>query len=127
MHGSQRDARIRHSGALDFPHGLLWACYLPEPAQAQAMAEENFRRCLALLEHLDLHPRSDGLMPPFNLLMTRDWLWIVPRSREHWGSISINALGFAGSLLVKDETQLQELEAGGLSRALHGVVSESGT
>jgi ATP adenylyltransferase len=44
---------------------------------------------------------------PYNLLLTREWMLLVPRSREHYASISVNALGFAGSLLVKDNAQLE--------------------
>jgi ATP adenylyltransferase len=43
----------------------------------------------------------------YNLLVTRDWMLLIPRSKEHFESISINALGFAGSLFVRN---LEELE-----------------
>ena len=43
---------------------------------------------------------------PYNLLVTRDWMLLVPRSLEKCGSISVNALGFAGSLLIRDEQEL---------------------
>jgi ATP adenylyltransferase len=44
---------------------------------------------------------------PYNLLLTREWMLLVPRSREQYASISVNALGFAGSLFVKDKAQLE--------------------
>ena len=43
---------------------------------------------------------------PYNLLLTRDWMLFVPRSVEKHGSISVNAMGFAGSLLARDEGEL---------------------
>lgn len=43
---------------------------------------------------------------PYNLLVTREWMLFVPRSVEMFGSISVNALGFAGSLLARDEKEL---------------------
>ena len=49
-------------------------------------------------------PRQSG---PYNLLLTREWMLLVPRLREHYASISVNALGFAGSLFVKDNAQLK--------------------
>ncbi|WP_338462992.1 DUF4922 domain-containing protein [Synechococcus elongatus IITB7] len=53
----------------------------------------------------------DGDRPPaYNLLLTRQWLLIVPRSRESHLHISVNALGFAGALLVRDQAQLQQLQ-----------------
>jgi len=50
---------------------------------------------------------------PYNLLLTREWMLLVPRSRERFDSISINALAFAGSLFVKDEAQLERVREAG--------------
>jgi ATP adenylyltransferase len=53
---------------------------------------------------------------PYNLLVTRRWMLAVPRSRERFDSISVNALGFAGSLFVRDAAEMQRLrEAGPMS------------
>jgi ATP adenylyltransferase len=58
---------------------------------------------------------------PYNLLVTRDWLLVVPRSREHAGGVSINALGYAGSLFVRDGAELARLREMGPMRALAAV------
>ncbi len=58
---------------------------------------------------------------PYNLLLTRRWMLLVPRSREHYASISVNALGFAGSLFVKDKAQLQCVRDVGPMRLLREV------
>ena len=58
---------------------------------------------------------------PYNLLVTRQWLLLVPRSQEFFEGISINALGFAGALLVKDEAQLAILRTRGPLTALRHV------
>jgi ATP adenylyltransferase len=58
---------------------------------------------------------------PYNLLATRQWLLLVPRAQEFFEGISINALGFAGALLVKDATQLERLRAVGPMTALQRV------
>ena len=47
---------------------------------------------------------------PYNLLLTREWMLLVPRSEEFFESISVNALGFAGALLVQNELQMQLLK-----------------
>ncbi|MBN3766950.1 DUF4922 domain-containing protein [Burkholderia sp. Ac-20365] len=39
---------------------------------------------------------------PYNLLVTRRWMLVVPRSAERVDGISVNALGYAGSLFVRD-------------------------
>lgn len=59
--------------------------------------------------------KQDG---PYNLLFTRDWVLLVPRSNEFIDSISINALGFAGALLVRNEAQMQVLKRYGCMAAL---------
>jgi len=43
----------------------------------------------------------------YNLLITREWMLIIPRQHEEFNSISINSLGFAGALLVKNQQQMQ--------------------
>jgi len=47
---------------------------------------------------------------PYNLLVTSAGLLLVPRSQEFVEGISINALGFAGSLFVRDEAQMRVIE-----------------
>jgi len=58
---------------------------------------------------------------PYNLLVTRQWMFLVPRSTECFEGISVNALGFAGGFLVKDEQQLNLLKAWGPMTALQRV------
>ncbi|UCE88866.1 MAG: phosphorylase [Pseudomonadota bacterium] len=44
---------------------------------------------------------------PYNLLIARQWMLLVPRSTEFCEGISINALGYAGSLFVRNSDQMQ--------------------
>jgi len=87
-----------------------------------AAAREAFERYVSLLEQVGLHPPSgagsDLQGGPYNLIVTKEWLLLVPRSREFFDSISINALGFAGALLVWNEAQLRALQAAGPLTAL---------
>ena len=64
---------------------------------------------------------SPAASAPYNLLVTRQWLLLVPRSEEYFEGISINALGFAGALLVKDAMQLAILRKHGPMNALQRV------
>ncbi|MBE9051404.1 phosphorylase [Nostocales cyanobacterium LEGE 11386] len=57
----------------------------------------------------------------YNLLVTREWMLIVPRSQEHFDSISVNSLGFAGALLVRNEQEMQLLKAHGPMNILRDV------
>jgi sulfate adenylyltransferase (ADP) / ATP adenylyltransferase len=72
---------------------------------------------------LSVEPTEGGLerSAPYNLLVTRQWLLLVPRSQELFEGISINALGFAGALLVKNTAQLALLRKHGPMTALERV------
>ena len=62
---------------------------------------------------------------PYNLLVTRDWMMLVPRRRERFRSMSINALGFAGALLAHTAEQFETLRRRGPMAALQYVASSS--
>lgn len=64
---------------------------------------------------------------PYNLLVTRDWLLLIPRHREDFEGISVNALGFAGSLFVKDQEQLAVLRRWGPLAVLRAVTRSDPT
>jgi ATP adenylyltransferase len=60
-----------------------------------------------------LHQRELGLgessqqpqpLRPYNLLFDRHWFMTVERTQEHWAGFSVNALGYAGCLLVTPES-----------------------
>jgi ATP adenylyltransferase len=79
---------------------------------------EALRRCYAaLLAAVDrAHPGA-----AYNLLATRDWMLAVPRVRERWDGVSINALGFAGALLVKSDVDLDRVRRAGPAALLAAV------
>lgn len=78
-----------------------------------------------MLAHLDVHPvaTDTGVQAsaPYNLLITRRWMLLVSRSRECFENISVNALGFVGSLLVRDDRELDTLLRHGPMQILCGV------
>ena len=49
----------------------------------------------------------------YNLLITSDWFITIPRRQGEHQGVSINALGFAGMVLVTDRTHPDWLTAGG--------------
>jgi ATP adenylyltransferase len=63
----------------------------------------------------------EGARAPYNLLVTADWMLVVPRCRESIEGISVNALGFAGSLLVRDRDQLELVRRLGPMRLLQAM------
>ncbi len=58
---------------------------------------------------------------PYNLLMTDSWMLLVPRSQEFSHGISVNALGYVGSLFVKDQTGLDTIRRIGPMNLLREV------
>lgn len=68
------------------------------------------------------HPQP---MAPYNLIFEPDWFMTVVRTQEHWAGMSINALGFAGCLLITPESDTAWLQQCG-PLALLSAVSPPG-
>lgn len=102
-------------GSLPFEHALV-RLDVRETDVPRDVARASYRHYQTMLEWFG-HPP----VPSYNLLVTRRWMWMVPRVREHWRGISINALGFAGSLLVRDDETFEALEAAGPMQVLSEV------
>ena len=84
-------------------------------------AEATLESYLNLLQAMDANQKCDA----YNLLATREWMLLVPRSREAFESISINSLGFAGTFFVRNEEQLNLLKERGPITALTHVALSS--
>ena len=119
------DAVLR-SVSPSVPESVPGLCF---PHAAMGLSGEPIRRG----DGPGLHERYHALLAalgirdhrqPYNLLLTRRWMLVVPRSRECWEGTSVNALGFAGSLLVRDRDQLARLRDVGPMKVL---VAVSGT
>lgn len=90
-----------------------------DPARRGAEALRLAYRALAGRVGLELRP--DRGTHPYNLLATRRWMLLVPRAREGSDGVSVNALGFAGSLLVKDREHLATVRRHGPVEVLRRV------
>lgn len=99
---------------------LAKARRLPFPA---ALAPFDADPRAAHAAYLALLAEVDRARPPapYNLLVTRDYLLVVPRLAESAQGISMNALGFAGSLFVKDAAQLELVRGTGPVELLRAV------
>jgi ATP adenylyltransferase len=67
-----------------------------------------------LMERLGLDAERD----PYNLLLAADRMIVVPRSRHDVQGVFLNAMGYAGSFLVRSPEQLDRLRAIGPRRIL---------
>ena len=59
---------------------------------------------------------------PYNLLITNKWIAIIKRSNDHIHGFSINALGFAGYLLVTEKSDINYLKKYGPEKLLENFV-----
>jgi len=95
-----------------FVHALtkLNPQWVQSPLKAAVATLERYRTLLHAVSIEDSEEASGRQSGPYNFLATREWMLIVPRSQESFESISVNSLGFAGSLFVRNEQQMQILK-----------------
>ncbi|PCJ19418.1 MAG: hypothetical protein COB04_05855 [Gammaproteobacteria bacterium] len=82
-----------------------------------------YSQYIELMGHLELldFGNETGIKGAYNLLLTPDWLLIVPRSRARSGSIALNSLAFAGAMLVENEVQQLVVRHKGMLNMLKSV------
>ncbi|MCD6293826.1 MAG: phosphorylase [Deltaproteobacteria bacterium] len=83
-----------------------------------------------MLQQVGMNPfteRKEALQSgPYNLLFTREWMLLIPRSREFFESISVNALGFAGAMLARNPKEMALIEKkGGMGVLKHTTIARS--
>jgi len=97
---------------------------IPHPMAAQAL----FQMYRLMLQQVGMNPfteREETLQSgPYNLLFTRRWMLLVPRSKEFFDSISINALGFAGALLARTPEEMELIQKKGGMEVLRHTAFE---
>jgi ATP adenylyltransferase len=109
-----------------FPFIHLFARF-PEKISGSpgAAAEKSFGLYAKMLRKLELETPASGVLKkqssPYCLLIAREWMLLVPRVREFFGSISLNSLAFAGSFFVRNAEQAEVLRKTGPIAALRKV------
>ena len=83
-----------------------------------------------MLQQVGMNPfteREETLQTrPYNLLFTREWMLLVPRSKEFFESISVNALGFAGAMLARNPEEMDLIQKkGGMEVLKHTAMARS--
>lgn len=104
--------------------GWPWAYRLsPMPDGLSAAALEHLYRAHG--EALALGRPMEGGRPahPYNLLFNDRWFLTIRRVREHVAGFSVNALGFAGYLLLTERSDLSWLEERGPWALLEAVAA----
>jgi len=124
LSAKQRSDLTRQISGFEFRHtfvplrkGLINAPY--------DAARETFDIYASMLLQVGIKgPTKTGLTMqtmPYCLLVTRDWMLLVPRARECFGDISFNSLAFAGSLFARSEKQLEQIKSFRPMNALKSV------
>jgi ATP adenylyltransferase len=102
------DGPLGRAPALRFLHGVAKLRDLPQLSGVEAgVALASLYREMARAFACDQEGR------PYNLLLTREWMLFVPRARAEWQGVAVNAIGFAGALLVRDAAALERVRAAG--------------
>jgi ATP adenylyltransferase len=73
------------------------------------VVDETFDLYVSMIGALGLGTADGKQSGPYNLLLTREWMVLLPRRAECFEGISVNAIGFAGGLLVRTEEQLSRV------------------
>jgi sulfate adenylyltransferase (ADP) / ATP adenylyltransferase len=111
--------RVLDGGArLTFRHAFARVAPQPTASVLHALYRELLHRCgISALATAEGELQS----APYNLLVRRSWMLVVPRSRACFESIPVNALGFAGSLFVRSQKDLERVRAVGPMQVLRAV------
>jgi len=70
---------------------------------------------------MDAWQKMEFSWQPYNLLITREWMLVIPRLKESTEGISVNSLGYAGALLAKNKDELDVIRTRGPIQILRDV------
>ena len=82
---------------------------IPENYDGQTLFE-IYENLLKYLQFIDRSLTAGAQTQPYNLLVTRRWMLMIHRFQDSYEKISVNSLGFAGALLVRNQAQLEFLK-----------------
>ncbi len=112
-----------------FKHAIAQLAF-PPSASLLHRVEKTLACYRSLLKAVNLldntTPPTGWQQGPYNLLMTREWMLLVPRSQEQYEAIAVNSLGFAGALLVRNQEQMAFLKEVGPMTILKEVAVPKG-
>ncbi|PSF37189.1 phosphorylase [Aphanothece hegewaldii CCALA 016] len=93
----------------EFIHAIapLEQNWVQSPVESAPTLLEIYYKLLKTVQYEINSPKQTG---DYNLLITREWIMIVPRTQDSYQSIGVNAVGFAGALLVRNIEQLKILK-----------------
>lgn len=109
------DSVVGVQRALPFPHRFKWL----ESNDMWQDPKELFAAYSKMLVDLGrVATLKDEKTKPYNLIVTRKWMMVVPRLCDEYEGIPVNGLAYGGGLLVKNEQQLELLKKCGVFEVL---------
>ncbi|WP_222937699.1 DUF4922 domain-containing protein [Spartinivicinus ruber] len=100
--------KIISSGNLAFKHQLYYFTDLKAEDLFSAYQEAMYQLGLII----------DGQCLPYNILLTKQWMLILPRTKAQLNELLVNGLNYTGRFLVKNNEQAQWLRQYGFLRVL---------
>lgn len=98
------------------------------PERLETLLADAFLQLLDLTISTIRHdPEYPAGSPSYNVIITLDHLHLIPRRQENYilpesgDKLSVNALGYAGMLLVKSEEELEIVKRETVGKILRGV------
>ncbi|CAL8462928.1 g2462 [Coccomyxa elongata] len=85
-----------------------YACLLPDRPTSKEL-EQTFKELKAAFSPTTVP--DDAPVESYNMVLTSSFMMLVPRSREIYGPVAVNSMGFAGSMLVRSKEELDFLRA----------------
>lgn len=111
---------------LPFKHAFTWLApsLFEEPSYAAQITLNRYQQMIEAVGIRAIEVAGKLIQTaPYNLLTTRRWMLLVPRSTECFHAISVNALGFAGSLFVRGQEQKEIVSRYGPMTVLQHVTN----
>jgi ATP adenylyltransferase len=121
---AQFEGGVGTTPSFPFVHAIAqldpnWA---KSPQAAASSTLECYHNLLRAVNLISGTPTSgERQSQAYNLIATREWMLLVPRSLECFEEISVNSLGFAGALLVRSSEQMKILKDHGPMTILKSV------
>lgn len=115
-----RGGSIKTVPELPFMHAVARTpdAWWRSPGQGADAALETYH---TLLEAVRIPVSGAFQSVPYNVLMTRRWMWVVPRSQGVLNAIPVNGVSYAGALLARDAADMAWLRRHGPLRVLASV------
>ncbi|BDA48076.1 probable diadenosine 5',5'''-P1,P4-tetraphosphate phosphorylase 2 [Coccomyxa sp. Obi] len=95
-----------------------YACLLPDRPTSKDL-EQIFKELKAAFSPAVVP--ADGSPESYNMVLTSNFMMLVPRSRETYGPVAVNSMGFAGSMLVRSREELDFIHTESPMRVLAAV------